>query len=245
MKKKLSFIFFSVLLWGNIILNAQVFIEMGSPVNPRDAFGSINVYGSDGLLKSIPYSRIKGSPFLNDQWNPGVLYDSRDSILAKCPVKINLATQEIHFLNLKGEEMVPVKGVVRKVVIYDAGDSTKVLTSFNNNIPEIRMQTKNKDYYVQQLNIGKVQLLKIILRKVESADSLFGTQKRYFFADQAEYYLLVNNKVERIKRLNKEEFFVFLPEASKYNLWIREKKLKFRNEEDFIVFLDHYNNSSK
>lgn len=54
---------FSALLWANIILNAQVFIEMGSPVNPRDAFGSINVYGSDGLVKSIPYNRIKGSPF--------------------------------------------------------------------------------------------------------------------------------------------------------------------------------------
>ena len=245
MKKKLSFILFSSFLWGNIMLKAQVFIEMGSPVNPRDAFGSINVYGSDGLLKSIPYNRIKGSPFLDEQWKPAVLYDYRDSVLAKCPVKMNLATQEIHFLNLKGEEMVPVRGIVKKLIIYDVTDSNKVLAVFNNNIPEIRMQTKNKDYYVQELNKGKVQLLKITLRKVESADSLFGTQKRYYFADQAEYYLQVNNRVERIKRLNKEEFFVFLPEASKYNLWIRERKLKFRNEEDFIVFLNHYNNSSK
>lgn len=245
MKKKLYLVLISTLLWANIILNGQVFIEMGSPVNPRDAFGSINVYGSDGLVKSIPYNRIKGSPFLFEEWNPGVLYDYRDSILAKCPVRMNLATQEIHFLNLKGEEMVPVRAVVKKVFIYDADDSTKLLASFNNNIPEIRLQTKNKDYFVQELNRGKAQLLKITLRKVESADSLFGTQKRYFFADQAEYYLQVNNKVERIKRLTKEEFFVFLPEVSKYNSWIREKKLKFRNEEDFVVFLDHYNNSYK
>jgi hypothetical protein len=239
MKQKAILFLLLVALTNSII--AQVFIETGSPVNPRDAFGSINVYGSGDLAKGIPYDRIKGSPFWKDEWRTGILYNYQDSVLAKCPVKINLASQQVHFLNLKGQEMVPAGGIVRKVVIHDETDSNRIVTVFHNNISEIREQTKNKDHYVQEMNQGDVQLLRLTVRKVETGDSLFGTMKRYYFSDVHEYYLRVNNRIEKIKKLNKEEFFALLPAASKFNEWIRKEKLKFRDEADYIRFLDHYN----
>jgi len=239
-----TFFLLSAILFAAGIGFGQVFIETGSPVNPRDAFGSINVYGSGNLAKGIPYNKIKGSPFWKEEWSTGILYNYQDSVLAKCMVRINLASQQVHFLNRRGEEMVPVSGIVRKVVIYDEIDSNRILTVFHNNISEIRKQTKNREHFVQELNQGDVQLLKLVVRKVETGDSLFGTTKRYYFNDENEYYLRVNNRIERIRKLTREDFFALLPSASKFNEWIRKEKLKFRDEPDYIRFLDYYNNNT-
>ncbi len=58
-------------------------------------------------------------------------------------------------------------------------------------------------------------------RKVGSADSLFGTQKKYFFTDDVFYHIWYNEKIERIKKLNKDNVIKFLPSASAYAAWIR------------------------
>ena len=45
----------------------------------------------------IPYSQIKGSPYWKDAWQLATLYSSALK-LSTLPVRLNLATNEIHFL---------------------------------------------------------------------------------------------------------------------------------------------------
>ena len=109
------------------------------------------------------------------------------------------------------------------------------------NNTKIAMTNKNENGYMQVLNPGKYELLKQIRRTVDSADSLFRTQKRYFFVDEVNYFLRSGERVEKIKRLNKDNIITLLPSASNYAGWIDEKKIDLKKEEDVIHFLTHYN----
>lgn len=95
--------------------------------------------------------------------------------------------------------------------------------------------------YVQILNDGKYQLLKYYKRTVASADSMFGTVKRYFFTTQYFYFIANNQKIESLKKLNKENVLLYLPGASSLNDWIAANKIDFRKEDDVVKFLDYYN----
>ena len=47
--------------------------------------------------EKISYDKIKGSPFWQDEWRQAFLY-SNTGYIATMPVRINLATGELHFL---------------------------------------------------------------------------------------------------------------------------------------------------
>jgi hypothetical protein len=183
----------------------------------------------------IPYYKIKGSPFWKDSFLPAKIYTTNGQVYSS-PIRLNLVTNEIHFLK-NGEEMVLVDLNIDKIIFYPDKDSVLFLTNISNLI----INNKKADDYVQVLNAGNYQLLKYIKRTVASADSLFRTQKRYFFADDINYFLRINEKIERIKRLTKDNIIMLLPSAFSYSAWIDENKIDFKKEYDVIRFLDHYN----
>jgi hypothetical protein len=100
---------------------------------------------------------------------------------------------------------------------------------------------------MQVMNYGKYELLKYTNRKVSSADSLFGTQKRYFFKDEISYYFKADDIVRKLKKLSEESFFDLMPAMSTAanRKWINEAKINFKKEEDIIRFLDYYNSHPK
>lgn len=238
---------FKILALQFIMFNVQgqVFIETGSPTNPRDAFGSIVVYGSGGLSQSIPYNRIRGNAFWQDEWQKAYFFDSRDSAKGNYRAKFNFATQEVHYINKMGEEQAAIPGELKTIVFMQKEDSNKVSSIFRMPIDEIRIKANCKKCYIQELNQGDTKLLKITKREVRSADSLFGTQKRYYFNDTEEYFVQTGEQYNKIKRLSKDAFFAHIPGKTVYDAWIKEKGLRFNNESDYIIFLEHYNTLHK
>lgn len=205
-----------------------------------EAMGYV-IYGSDGLSKKIPYTRIKGSPFYNDDWVLASIY-STNKLAHVIPAKLNLATNEIHYF--KNDEEQVLSGINVSFIAFHEGKDTAVTTDvFLRHIPNLRLNNKVVDDYIQVLNTGQFQLLKYTKRMVGSADSLFRTQTRYFFTNENYYFLRNNNRVERIKKLNKESVLEFLPSALSFSPWIAENKIDLRKEEDVIRFLTHYNSS--
>lgn len=225
------------------IAGAQVYIELGPVQNNRDAFSSVTVYGSDGLRRSIPYDEIKGSAFWKQDWTKAYLFDQRDTFLGVYRARFNFACNELHYLDRSGLEMAVIPGTLNKVIFMQDADSTAIATVFRANLFEISKRAACKNCFVQELNQGDVKLLKITRRMVKSKDSLFGTIKKYYFEDDAEYFLQYNEKYEKIKKLNKGNLFAFLPNTSAYTGWINEHQLQFKKEEDFIYFINYYNST--
>ena len=231
--------FYSCLL----VCKAQVYIELGPLQNDRDAFSSITVYGSEGLRRNVHYSEIRGSAFWNENWSNAYLYDERDTLLGMYKVRFNFVTNELHYLDQNGSERAAIPGTLNKIIIMKVNDSTSVATVFRANIPEINTRASCKKCFVQELSQGDIKLLKITRRIVNTKDSLFNTIKKFYFEDQIEYYLQYNERYEKIRKLNKENLFSFLPNASPYAGWIKEQKLQFKKENDFVYFINYYNST--
>jgi hypothetical protein len=194
----------------------------------------VRFYEPEGNVR-LPYSRIKGSPFWKDEFLPAKIFTTTGQVYAS-PIRLNLVTSEIHFVK-NGEEMVLVDGNVDKIVFSWEHDSALFLA----NVSALLLNNKKENGYIQVLNPGYCQLLKYTKRIVSSADSLFRTQKRYFFTDELTYFLRIIDKTEKVKRLNKENITKLLPSAPSYDAWIEKNKIDFKKEDDVVRFLNHYN----
>ena len=156
--------------------NGQIFIDK---ISGTDSYQpTIAIYGTDPMKHRIPYNRIKGTPFWKPDWQLASFYDSNAVRIYTLPVKYNLATHEVHY-QLKGEELVLDNNAkVSAIVFHNNNDSTSVGTLFVRMVPHLLFNNKPFNGYVQTMNLGKVQLMKLTNRNVVPfEDSLFHTQK--------------------------------------------------------------------
>jgi hypothetical protein len=87
------------------------------PLSPIKSNTGFFVYGADRLMNEIPYSTINGSPFWNDNFLNATIYLDNGKCYGPCSVKINLATNDVHFLSSNGEEQIAEPGIIQKIVI--------------------------------------------------------------------------------------------------------------------------------
>lgn len=184
---------------------------------------------------SISYDKIKGSPFWKDASQSALLYSSTGYIGA-LPVRINLATNKIYFIQ-NSEEMILSDNTVTKIVFQATNDSSVFISQ----VPNLLLNKKPVDGFVQVLNFGKYQFLKYTRRRLASADSPSHTSKNYYFTDDINYFIKCNDKVEAVKKLNKENLLIYLPSSSSYDTWAKENTINFKNEKDIVLFLNYYN----
>lgn len=240
-------IFSTILIFASLcapsFLRAQVTIE----TNAAEATSMV-VYGSSDLQKKLSYGQIKGDPFWKNEPQMATLIDKDNKVITKTKVRLNLYTNEIHFTNSLGKELVVEPNLVRKIIFHKNDESTEILAVFENEMDEIVEVNTNAENssYVQVMNFGDIQLLKNIRKTISSADSLFGTLKRYYFSQQVIYFL--NDKIgktERLKKLNQDNVMDVLPRPERFSNWIATNNINFKKEEDVVRFLDYYNASAK
>lgn len=193
----------------------------------------INITGENN--ERISYDKIIGSRFWNDTSQIALLY-SNEAYVGTMPVRINLASGELYFLK-EDKEVTLADNIITKVVFKTKGDSSVFISQ----VPNLLLNTKPLVGFVQVLNFGKYQLLKYTNRKVTSVEAPSHTSKNYYFTDVIIYYIKSNEKVERIKKLNRENLLFYLPSSSAYNTWIKENKIIFKDEKDIVRFLNYYN----
>ena len=215
---------------------SQTFIETAPSGSTRD--GSLIVYGMDGKNAKIPYERITGSPFWNPDWRMGALESPDGKSKGRLAVRLNLVTHEIHFKDNKDFELAADDGTVARLGYLNDKDTVAV---FRNDFGPINMYYNRNKKYAQIMNGGEYRLLKVTIREVKSADSMFGTLKRYYFADRADYFIEHGNRIEKVKKLNKEEVLSLLPRSSEMEAYIKKNKIKFSRDEDLIKLLEEYN----
>jgi len=199
------------------------------------------IHGPDMSQMSIPYSRIKGSPFWQDQWQFASLY-TNDNLLGILPVKINLVTNEIHFLKNEVELVAGEQNKITAIIFHPGLDTSLSSAAFMKDLSRYSADYKDLNAILQVMNFGRYELLKHVNRKLSSADSLFGTQKRYFFTDETSYYLKSDEIVQKIKKLSEDNFFALIPGiTSSHRKWIKDNNIDLKKEAEVVRFLDYYN----
>jgi hypothetical protein len=236
MKNKL--LLFALIVFSQPLF-AQVVLESGHSGATKD--GALIVYGSDNLRKAIPYESIRGNAYWKNEWTKAFLFNQQDTPLGSYAAKFNYVTGEVHYKSKKGEELVAIPGTINAIVFMKAEDSTRIATVFKKGIPDIEKRASCKDCFVQEMNQGDIKLLKITQRLLKSKDSLFGTLKKYYFFDEVQYFIQHGELYDPVKRLNKDAALRFIPGLTSYEAWVQKNDIDFRKEEDFIRFLEMYN----
>jgi hypothetical protein len=199
------------------------------------------LYLEGGQGNRLQYSQVRGSPFWKDEYSLASLFNYDNTLLGRTKVKVNFFTGEVYYLDKEQQELVAPKEIVTKIVIHPEMDTSRKLTVFRSSPSQIFLFDQPVEEYVQELNTGDLKLLKLTKRKVASADSLFGTLKRYYFTSELYYFVLYKRGTNYVKRLNRETVLAFVPNSSEFDSWLVENKISFKKEEDIVRFFDYYN----
>lgn len=220
---------------------------------PRESFEgaaytlAVHEVNFEGVQSSsklrLPYSSVKGSPFFKDEFMWASFYDNKDKMYGKQKAKVNLASQEVHFIGEKDNEYIAPYALSNKV-IFSTENKNDTLAVFVRMVKGLEFNSKPLTDYVQQLTFGDAVLYKHTKRYVASADSMFGTLKRYYFASQYSYFLKFDADPVYINKLSLNALVSILPESNGLLEWAKKNKINIRKEEDLIALIEEWNRSA-
>lgn len=210
------------------------------------AVHEVNFEGVSNLGKQrLTYDQVKGSPFYNNDFQQAEIFMADGRSLGRYMVKFNLLTQEFHFLGKDKAEMVVPNDLARRIVVYDQSDTTLQKAVFVRTVDFTLPSAKPMGDYAEQLNKGQAVLYKIAKKNIVTADSLFGTLKRYYFGTTYAYYIGVNGHVIPLKKLSEDAIFTALPAIGKLEDWARKNKINLKKEEGVLALMHQWNASFK
>jgi hypothetical protein len=196
----------------------------------------IFVHGPDAANAPIPYSRFAGSPFWKEEFTWASLYHEAQK-LGSLPVRINLATQEIHFMKDSLEMVALPRNEITMIIMHEGRDTSKSVAFFVS-VPGPRTGATS---WCQMLNTGRYALLKRRTKLPEARDSLFGTQKRYVFREEVSYFLKADDKVHPLRKWDAEHILSLCPNGKNYARWLAQQGNKRKREQEVVDFLTYYN----
>jgi hypothetical protein len=240
-------LFFLLMVFCAVNTNAQ------SGYLPRESFEgaaytlAVHEVNFEGVQNSskmrLPYSSVKGSPFFMDEFLWATFYNQKGKMTGKQKAKINLASQEIHFIGEKEMEYIaPVELANRVVLTHEQKNDTVAV--FARLVPGLQFNNKTLNDYVQQLTFGEAVLYKHTKRYVASADSMFGTLKRYYFASQNSYFLKFDADPIFVNKLSLNALLSILPGSDGMLDWAKKNKINIRKEDDLIALIEEYNKTT-
>lgn len=201
-----------------------------------------NMYNPKLKNDQISLNNVTGNPYNFDTCKLALLIGYGKSEKWLLYAKINEVNGEVYFHNNAGVERALDKGVIKMMVFYKNKDTSEREKVYISNDSIVNKKNEYGNPFMEVMNKGKYVFLKRDVKEVRSADSLFGTQKRYFYSSYTKYYIMNGQKIDAIGKLNKENVLVNIPNSKQYDQWINDNKINFKKEQDIIRFLNYYNN---
>jgi hypothetical protein len=190
---------------------------------------------------NLEYSEVRGNCFWETEWNRALLIIKNGNGIKMPKVKLNFYTNEVHYTDLKGTEFAAGTEQIRKIIIYDKVDTTKIKAVF---LPFASFNPRSKGY-AQVLSDGKNIFMKKTTTELvkDKYDPMLG-KAEVRFVSTTDYFLIINKVLFPLKKLNKQSLSSIIPSTESDEAWLKENKNKLKNEEDFVSFLN-YRNSIK
>ena len=185
-----------------------------------------------GKYSDVP-SNIEGSPFLSEDFKNGkILY--KDKIIPG-RLRYNVVKEEMHVL-LQGQVFVLKEGM--KVEINDKPFYKK----------QYRKDGRNYLGYfeaISKVENRPVWLLKKHFKKIRpgQAAGAMRPAKSPRYVDNSDFYLKINDSEPFKIHSRSKKFLKSLPKdhQEKIKIFIKEKKLTSRSEEDLMKIMEYYN----
>jgi len=191
------------------------------------------------LLKKYD-PQITGSPFIHDDWVSAKLTLSRGKEIGPLPIKLNIESNELYFLDSAGKEMIADDGLVKKVdcIDYYVKDSLRYI--FKNGYPSI--EGRNENYFYQVFTEGRIELLARKFKYIRSEkNDLSGEVSRSFVDGVVVLYVYAYGMIQPLK--SNKNFITGLWDENKQqemNKYISDNKINFKSTSDLIKLFNYY-----
>lgn len=233
---KLMTTFLLIVVCSNI--NAQ---QLNMDV--RDFDGNMQVYDpanpNSSKNKSISYADIEGTPFWNEKWNPAIIFFTGGGKAKINQAKLNLYTNEIHYLNNEGTELAVENEGIKSIVFLNKNNLTQPIASFAVLLNHV---TGNGTAYYKVLNAGMFQLILMQkqLTKTSPYDPIQGKSITSFYSKK-DYAIYNEGKIIPLRDLDKASVLAAIPVNTITSDWLNSTKSKLRNEKEVIEYLEQVN----
>jgi hypothetical protein len=235
---------FILFFYPAIFCQAQLqSFEITSPMNPTGGIVRFNNYAALGQKNNdkVDYSEVRGNCFWESEWNPAILIVKGGKAFKLQSAKLNLYTNDIHYLDNKGNELV-AQNKVQNIVFYDRKDTTKLKAVFQH---LAGFKIKDTDFYAQLLVEGKTQFFKRKEVKLSKSKDVMLDHPDLRFNSEVHYYIEENGNLTLLKSISKENLFSIINAREEDEDWLKVNKNKLKNETDVIAFLTHRNSIKK
>ena len=221
-------------------------LEVGAPGSVGGNYGSVRYYDPSTVGQknvAVNYADISGSPFWEDKWKPAFLFLGNGSVVKLKNVKLNLYTNDVHYLNKEGLELAAANGSVQKVVFLNEKDSNRITAVFE---AFADLTDKSRIAYYKILNNGKFRLLEIKRSYVHTSpyDPLQGKSITSFFS-KSSYAITDSTTTLPLKNLGANTILPFIYPDTGFEQWLKQTGNKMNSEKEVLVFLDHVNAGKK
>jgi len=205
----------------------------------NDMTRSIQVFDASGKSFVNPYRDVAGSPYLRDAWAPATLRLNGSAVVLGMRVRLDLKSQQWHFLDSGNVERLVPSGLVREVLLDDSSGGDVKTTVFRSGFPPVDNR-KITDFYQVQSD-GKVELLHSMFKAINiDKDEMAGSvQLEFLFYE--DYYLFSQGKMVRVKKDKSEVLNLMVDKKEKIQIFIDQNHLKLKSIDELKKVIDYYN----
>lgn len=217
------------------LLKSQTFYDYSRTVREFEIYQS--TVGGKVTRYELPYSEIKGSPYLNAQFVESELisFDSIKYINVK--FRYNIYADQMEYL--AGEEILTLANPIdfRYFILYEDIFVYQAFTSAGSK--------PQRGFFQLLFSSPSVTLSKKMTTIYEPADELqaFAEPKPARFTKKSDkYYLSFPGSLPAEVSLNSRRVLAAFPDKIKeLENFISDKRMRFRNEDDLVKLVDYYN----
>jgi len=209
----------------------------------RDFDGNVKVFDPSSINAGkntlISYTDIEGTPFWNEKWNPAILFFNNGSKAKINQAKLNLYTNEIHYINNEGKELAVDNNGITRLVFLNKNNLTQPIASFALLMNHI---TGNGTAYYKVLNAGLFQLILLQKQLIKTSpyDPIQGKSITSFYSKK-DYAIYNEGKIIPLRDLDKTSVLTAIPVNTITADWLNSTKSKLRNEKEVIEYLEQVN----
>jgi hypothetical protein len=241
MKKITNIIRFSI--FSSVLLLVMQANAQQLNMDVRDFDGNMQVYDPANPSKSkgtkLSYAEVEGSAFWSDQWNPAIIYFSNGSKAKINQARLNLYTNEIHYLSSNGEELALDNNGIVRLVFLNKNNLTQPIASFAVLMNHL---TGNATAYYKVLNAGMFQLIVLQKQLVKTSpyDPIQAKSITSFYSKK-DYAIYNEGKIIPLRDLDKSSVLAAIPLDILTRDWLSYSKSKLKSEKEVVEYLEQVN----
>lgn len=232
-----------------IILFSSIFFCLLVQHSVAQGWSSVGRWTKFPKKEDVSYSEINGSCFWNQNWLRARVTMKNGEVFYLPKAKLNLYTEEIHYLNEAGAELA-IQNQVNAVAFYSSPDTakTEIFKSLNSGLllNDKDAFVNRKEVYVQILVDGKIRLLKMTKVKLlrREADPLT-RRMEWNFEPRENYFIEESYDIRPLGSVNKDHLFTLIKKEEGDEEWLKSNKNKLHKEVDIVSFLNYRNSLVK